>query len=163
MKRSCFVCSSGEPDTTPITDSPLHFPTPFVDLHSNGTAGREARCSIETHRHIFRGTNRSAPSSDPCQYRLFQSPYKMALTAKICPALTADASSAVTSVMVAIILRGSVTYNESAYRRSSSIYSCGVGSSRLVRSDGGRWRRRAQCSISSRSQLPPTCRNRAIR
>ena len=83
---------------------------------------------------------------------------KMALTAGRSPAWTADTSSAGSSVMVAIV----VMHSESAFRRSYSIERCGVGSSKLVRSDGGRRRRRTQRSVSSLSQVASICRNRAI-
>ena len=39
------------------------------------------------------------------------------------------------TLLVAIVMGSSVTYSELAFRRSSSIDNCGVGSSRLIRSD----------------------------
>ena len=78
------------------------------------------------------------------------------------PEVTAAASSVVISGMAETVAEGSVTYNVSAFCNSSSIDSCGVGSSRVVRNDDGKWRRRAHRSTSSRSHSPPACRNRAI-
>ena len=49
------------------------------------------------------------------------------------PEVTAAASSVGISGMAETVAEGSVTYNVSAFRNSSSIDSCGVGSSRVVR------------------------------
>ena len=85
-----------------------------------------------------------------------------ALTAGRSPGVAAVASSVGISGMAETVAEGSVTYSVSAFCHSSSIDSCGVGSSRFVRYDDGKWRRRAQRSTSPRSHSPPACRNRAI-
>ena len=76
--------------------------------------------------------------------------------------MTAAASSVGISGMAETVADGSVTYSVSAFCNNSSIDSCGVGSSSVVRSDEGKWRRRAQRSTSPRSHSPPAGRNRAI-
>ena len=76
--------------------------------------------------------------------------------------MTAAASSVGISAMAETVAEGSVTYSVSAFCNNSSIDSCGVGSSSVVRNDGGKWRRRAQRSTSPRFHSPPACRNRAI-
>ena len=72
--------------------------------------------------------------------------------------MTAAASSVGISAMAETVAEGRVTYSVSA---NSSIDSCGVGSSSVVRNDGGKWRRRAQRSTSPRSHSTLACRNRA--
>ena len=73
----------------------------------------------------------------PCPSRLLNK----ALTAGRSPEVTAVASSVGISGMAETVAEGS---------------------SRVVRNDDGKWRRRAHRSTSSRSHSPPACRNRAI-
>ena len=68
--------------------------------------------------------------------------------------MTAAASSVGISAMAETVAEGSVIYSVSAFCNNSSIDSCGVGSSSVVRNDGG--------STSPGSHSPPACRNRAI-
>ena len=62
-----------------------------------------------------------------------------ALTAGVSLAGTAAASSVGISAMAETVAEGSVTYSVSAFSNNSSIDSCGVGSSSVVRNDGGKW------------------------
>ena len=148
----------GEPDRTPIIDCPWRFPTLLCDRWArlSDTVGRLVRCNTNTHRRICHGTSIAVVSSS-CSHFHPSGLLKKALTAGRSPEVTAVASSVGISGMAETVAEGSV-----AFCNSSSIDRCGVGNSRVVRNDDGKWRRRALRSISPRSHSPPACRNVAI-